>query len=496
MQITPLKLNINTPQFKAQKYQEIKHLPKLRCACCDKKMIDPLNLVKAFAATAKPLSKMMDKGVLDHWKKHQNVWNMLEGFAQKFPKMSLDKILMDKELRTNLKLALLDKAQNTQFFLQNISEKEKSKILDKQVLDDYGDILNRSRDTLKGAGAVMKRMAGFKKCLSGEKLDTFEQLEIYAQKYPRKSLKEIINMDEIYKFHKTKDLLQRAETREKLDYHFNKIEKLIKKVDPSSEDLILDLKEEALKLFEHTRDADSRIFLAKKIYKNALSKYNNKNLEKKVLAELEQIPTSFITKDSFLVYAKNHDYGDSRIIASLLVPAEVSFEHIIPRKENGEDHATNGLVLCRDCNQKRGTTPYEEFIQYHPRMRYNIQKQILTIGNYILQDRLDSMYRFWPIKVAQTINDYSNGAINPDISKYVKKALEKSNQLIEENEADLKAIKKERDEKFKEKEKLLQQLEDIKKTLINLKEEKNYLQEQNKVEKYLNYTLNEYLEEK
>ena len=69
----------------------------------------------------------------------------------------------------------------------------------------------------------MKRFSGFKNILLGSKLETFEQLEIYARKYPRKTLEEIINLDEVYRFHQQKDWLQRASTREKMDYHFDNI---------------------------------------------------------------------------------------------------------------------------------------------------------------------------------------------------------------------------------------------------------------------------------
>lgn len=498
MQITPLNQQYKIkPNFKGIVYQEIKYLPKIRCACCDRKMINPIELGRAFAKVSKPLSQIMEKGVLLCWQQQPEIGKILEDFAKKFPKFSLDKIIDDKDNRTILKLALVERVKkDSEKELERMNPDEKFRYIDKAVLDQFGDIVNRSRDPLRGAGAVMKRMASFKQCLDGEKLATFEQLEIYAQKYPRKTLKEIINMDEIYKFHRTKDLLQRTEKREKLDFHFTNIEKMIKKFDPNSENLIYDLKNIVLDSFEHYRDECSRIYYAKNLYKKALEQYNDNKLVEKVWKELEQIPTSFITKDSFLVYAKNHNYSDNRIIASLLIPSEVSFEHIVPRSENGINHATNGIVLCRDCNQRRGSVPYEEFIQYHPKMPYNTQKQIQTIADYILKGRMDSMYRFWPIKVAQTLNDYTNGAINPDVSEYAKKALKQSKLKNINNSEELKVIKEKRNTKFKEKDELIKKLDEINKTLANLKEEKNNIQEQDKIENFLQDTLDEYLDNK
>lgn len=482
-------------QFKGAKFQEIKFLPRLSCACCGRKMINPSDYYKAFSAIAKPFSKIINSNTFANWKKQPAIWSILQDFATKYPKFSLDRIMNDKENRVILKTALKSMAYENEDVLQATNEVEKERMLDRIILDDYGDILNRSRSVLKSSSVVIKRMAPFKKCLDGEKLATFEQLEIYAQKYPRKTLSEIISMDEIYKFHKTKDLLQRAETREKLDFHFNNIEKFIKKVDPESEDMIFDLKKEVESLFDICSDSDRRIYEAKQIYKQALIKYKDKNLEKKVMAEIEQFPTNFITKDSFLVYAKNHNYGDARIISSLLVPSEVSFEHILPKKYQGKDLSANGIVLCRDCNRKRGATPYEEFVQYHPRMPYYTQKQVRMIANYILEGRMSDDYRLWPIQVAETLNENSNGIINPDVSNYVRKALQKSNEVLEMNTNIMQDIKNERNEKFTIREELQKKIEEIDDDIVNLEEQEKNVQKQNNSERRLNKTLSDYLNE-
>lgn len=487
--------NTDGVQFKGGKYQEIKFLPKLSCACCGKKMISSKDYYKAFSVIAKPLSKIINGKAFSYWAKQPSIWAILQDFAAKYPKFSLDKIMSDKENRVILKKALKSMAYENEAVLQCNNDIEKEKMVDKIILDDYGDILNRSRSVLKGSSVVMKRMTPFKKCLDGEKLATFEQLEIYAQKYPRKTLSEIINMDEIYKFHKTKDLLQRAETREKLDFHFNNIEKLIKKVDPESEDMIFDLKKEVESLFDICGDVSRRIYEAKQIYKQALAKYKDKNLEKKVMAEIEQLPTTFITKDSFLVYAKNHNYGDARIISSLLVPSEVSFEHILPKRHQGKDFSGNGIVLCRDCNRKRGATPYEEFVQYHPRMPYYTQKQVRMIANYILEGRMPDDFRLWPIQVAKTLNENSNGIINPDVSNYVRKALQKSNEKLEMNTNIMQDIKNERNEKFTIIEELQKKIEEINDNIVNLEEQEKNIQKQNNSEQHLNKTLSDYLNE-
>ena len=49
-----------------------------------------------------------------------------------------------------------------------------------------------------------------------------------------KTMGKIKNIEEVFKFHSAKDLLQRAESREVLDYHFGNIEKMIKKTKPDA----------------------------------------------------------------------------------------------------------------------------------------------------------------------------------------------------------------------------------------------------------------------
>ena len=93
-------------QFKGAKFQEIKFLPRLSCACCGRKMINPSDYYKAFSAIAKPFSKIINSNTFANWKKQPAIWSILQDFATKYPKFSLDRIMNDKENRVILKTAL------------------------------------------------------------------------------------------------------------------------------------------------------------------------------------------------------------------------------------------------------------------------------------------------------------------------------------------------------------------------------------------------------
>ena len=150
-----------------------------------------------------------------------------------------------------------------------------------------------------------------------------------------------------------KNLLQRAETREQLDYHFDNIKEFITKKRPDLAERAEELKEQALEIYVFGNDSQRHLVKMKELYENALKENGLEKLKWKVFDELKQVPETFTTVDSFMVYAKDHKYSDGAILASLITPSMTSYEHIIPKSDYGEDKYSNGLVLCRECNQKR-----------------------------------------------------------------------------------------------------------------------------------------------
>ncbi len=478
------RLNATQTSFQgAQKYKAIRHLPNMTCACCGEKVINGDAMQRAYASVTKPLSSIIKKGFFKVWEKHTGVWAVLMDLSQKFPKKSLDKIVLeDADSFMALKQAVAE----------NVIAMDTEKGIDNpygqsiKINDLYYDILKRSRANLMGASTVMKRFSAFKHCLKGTRLETFEQLQIYAKKYPRKTLSEIIRMDEIYKFHCAKDVLQRAQTREKMDYHFSNILDLIKKSAPEAVEFFAEVKEKAVDIIASEKDSAAKIPLIKSLYSEALQEKGCEKLKEKVFSEVEKLPTTFITTDSFLVYAVNHDYTDSAIVASLLRPSQSSFEHIIPRSAKGKDSPNNGLVMCVECNSSRSSREYKEFLQYHPKMPYNTQKQIDYISRLILEDRIDGDdMRLWPIRVAKTLREYTGGLIDIDLRQYSKKALKKSQKNQEIRAEKLRLAKQQRDIKIKEKLDLERQLRQLKDELNEVSSEVDSLKNENAIETYI-----------
>ena len=306
--INPVKTNNNINFQGKTRIRAIKYIPNITCACCGKKLILPDNLAKAWKSISKPISFIMKKGLLDKWtKRSDSIAAILNKFVQTEPDKPLEKILDNQENYHEFKNALLDYVKSR----HPDSDADTNDEYVNRVLDS---IRKNSREILKGASPVMKRLAVFKKNLHGLKRDIFEQFQIYAEKYPRKTLSEIVNMDEIYKFHSAKNFLQRAETRERLDYHFGNIKKMIVKQKPELADFADDLKEKALKIYAAEADPKIKFHKMKELYMEALESNNLAKLKFKAADELavKGIDARVVSIPSFEIFnAPDEAYKES-----------------------------------------------------------------------------------------------------------------------------------------------------------------------------------------
>ncbi len=422
-------------------YSSPKKDPEVVCACCGNRMIDGEQLNKSWARATKPLSYQMAKGAMERWRSERpEVYKKLETWAQMYPQESLDTMLLDdtynNDFRRTIEMSIINVCKEN-------GEKISQRDLNRQASGEYFDILVGSRKYLRSSSVVIKEFGKYKNKLRGEKKETFEQLEKYALKYPRASLTDIINNEEIFNFHAMKDQLQRAESREDLNFHFNNIWKIVKKSCPEDSEYFDELRRQVIEMYDSVQDPKMRIVIAKKMYKNALEEKGCEKYVKKVFAEIDQMPQSFITKDSFLAYAKRHGYSDGAIMASLINPYVASDEHVVPFSQGGSNSRENIVTMCRDCNQKRGTLVYTDFVVYHPEMIKNFERQLKRAGTLVLSGRLPQSYATYPIEAASNVRKYSKGLIDPNITMYCGKLYLKEDTEHEEKTKELDRVQAE-----------------------------------------------------
>lgn len=483
LNITPIK----TPTFKGrQEYKAIRAIPNMPCACCGKKVIRPYDFSTFFEHVSKPLKTMLEKGFFANWSKDVNIMNILTTWAEEEPTSTFDTIINKHSGR----YATLREAVENSFAKSSKLEALGQIEINRNVSNLFNDLCSKARAMLRGSAVVMKYMAQFKDSLSDQKLEAFKQFEIYASKYPRKTLSEIVNMKEVYEFHAAKDRLQRAESREKLEYHFGNIAKILQKTKSFSEDEIYEMRHSAEEMYCTERDNNARVQMVKDMYSEALRSKNFDKLIPKVIAELEEVPETFLTKDSFFVYAHNHAFSDSKIIESLLVPSLSSFEHIIPRSKGGADTARNGIILCSGCNEKRKTRPYKEFLRYHTEMPANTDKQINYVAGLILKGQLHGAFRYWPVEVAETLERYTDGGIKPDITEYCIKEQKRSQKRMAESDTQLNRLK---DRQSSEIMKKLKFQKEINSTISEITADLREVKEQRHRDKILSEMLSKHL---
>ena len=205
---------INNTNFQSN-YKKIKAVKNVTCACCDGKMIDGLQLNKAYASTAKPLLTMIKKGYMDKWADKMLIWNTLLKYAQQFPKASYDKIFSTPEIFGEIKKAIK---------LTLREEEVDPKHIEIKALETQAKLIMSSRAEMGSAKSVLKRFSVFRECLKEDEKETFDLLEYYSSIYPKSSLNEIVNKPEILQFHKDLHIKQKEKNRRLRNLILNKIE--------------------------------------------------------------------------------------------------------------------------------------------------------------------------------------------------------------------------------------------------------------------------------
>lgn len=488
MQITPLNIQNNT-NFKANRsYQGMKSIKKATCACCGDKMIDGIDIKKAFGSISKPLIKMIEKGYMSSWLDNLPIWNVLVKYAQLHPKDSFDKIFSNTNNYTDLYSTIVQTLPET----KRDQMRHDVLVIQKKLTDD-------SRSELKCAKTTLKRFKTYRDNLKEKEKEIFDLLEYYADLYPKATLKEIVNNKEILLFHKDIHIKHKMKTERIRNLHFNRIDKMIAKENPNAIPIFAKIRQTGMQILLRDFDLEANLPNLKKLYKEALEQNGCERIVHKVMDELKQMPLPNLIADSFFGYAALKQLNDREILEILIEPSLKTFEHVKAKSLGGKNSTTNGILLCNKCNSSRSSIPYSEFIEYHPYMPYNTQKQILQISELILKGKTDCVSRYWPMTISDTLQKNSDGKINPDLSSYCKKSLKKSqiekakrDEQITCHKAKVEAIQKELEE-LAQRIEVLNQDFDINNAEIRRLSSQNHHEDtyQNAIESYLGEKENE-----
>ncbi len=457
MNILPIKTENKNTTFAfrgVEHFNYVKKLDGMVCAVCGRKALVTDTFVKKNIPNCKPLIYNMQKQALSYIEENfPSAWALLVSFTEKFPNQSLDEIMEDSKNYIELKQAVTNQIQ------QKKADKEKTDdvvCIDRTIGSTFFDMLEAGRSYLEPASVVLKNLAEFKDFLTEEQLEAYEILEKHSQKYPDKTLSEIINIEEIYTHHDLQARIKHRKLCDKMHFHLNNIGAIVEEENPETVPLFYALKNSAIKDFKEIADPQARIHRLKNMYRKVLIQNNCEHLLEKVYKEIDQIPMIYMSADAYLSFAHKHNYSDGKIIAQLFYPNYATEEHLDAVAEGGIDKAENKLVMHKSCNQLRNRIPYTIFTQYHPKMQEYIQHQVDLVSDALLKEEIPSFLDFYPLKMPLKLAEITENAIKIDITRYciegIKLSLKKEERLNEElydvlNSRDRKIVEKMKDKR-------------------------------------------------
>lgn len=439
----------------------LQNIPGINCACCDREVITLDRFESKFTTITKPLKELMEKGLLDKWKDElPKLWNVLTHFTEKYPEDSFDTIVQrdEDEYTTVRKTFSMDARESYPEQSYNQTERLAKKA--------YKALLYDTRENLGSASQIVGIFKEFKKYLSDSPLQAFEQLQIYAQKYPNLRLSEIVQLDEVYNLHKTQHELTLKKFWDKQDYHFNNVIALVRAEDPLAI-LYFQRAERTVKKIMYTDpDVSARRPRVKEYYENAIKFMKCENIKDAIMEELDQIPVSYPREDAFFVEAKENNWNDAVIIKNIFKPFCGTMDHFLARSKGGADSIYNNTVMCEECNHAKSNKDFNIHLKFHPDMPKYLQKQVDYVRNAIIDKKItaDSLVR-WPVLFPENVNYSTGGVIHLEYGDYKDKAVELSEEKCQGSITRIEELRKANEALNEQKEELKEKIHQLYRTM-------------------------------
>lgn len=259
------------------------------------------------------------------------------------------------------------------------------------------------------ATEVLKVLKKYETQMQKPEREVFRRLEKMSKKYPDLTLSQLFNKKRYYHLANTEiKQLQVLSKIENTDFNISK-ESQIK--------LNNALKNTRKIMFLEERKIQEKRRRMIKEFVDLQDSCPEKEEMKKILSIIQELPSSNNDMDSFFV---KYAYLDSEALAfKLLERSKASIEHVKASTDNGEDHNSNYIVMCRRCNNKRGSNSYTTFIKENPEIIKNSQKYINRIIEYLNKKPIFG-FENYPYQIKEQLYEETNKLINLDISKYKK----------------------------------------------------------------------------
>ena len=262
--------------------------------------------------------------------------------------------------------------------------------------------------------------------------EVFGILEKLSKKYPDKTLRQNLN-------------LVRGEHLEKVkNIEFDVLNKMtdVKIEDEKDSEKVLNLLIESKDIID--KQNENYIFRRRRF----MEKLGNitKDMKEQDKAEelkniAEGLPRAHDTVSSFIVKFTQKDprtrvEKTSWQLGLALVESSVgSIEHVKCRhpkdgSKAGANDISNYIYASRGANSLRRNTPFPEWIKTHPEIKENMQKYMDGVIDKINNKKAMKNFKAYPVVIAKTIENESNGEIKLDTSKLKISKKEANEALI------------------------------------------------------------------
>lgn len=256
---------------------------------------------------------------------------------------------------------------------------------------------------------LAQELEKYKTRLRGVELKVVRKLIIFANKFPKKNLKELFLL--MYR----NSIRQLEKSQQKVVAKINKLADGLESETYKAVKKDIMYVSRLLKKRKNSQTFKRKTFIAS-FYRIMAEEQNerNKKILELIALKAKKMPTSGNSIDAFVV--KYHRRSIEEIAQRLLDASLASTEHITPRSDGGVNDASNYLVQCKYCNNERSSMSYKDWLKRHPEMKTNLQVYIDKVISLIIEKKIQN-HDFYPLVVKSTLLKESNGLLDVRICR-------------------------------------------------------------------------------
>lgn len=398
--ITPL--SFDTVSFGSKKHscgvKDARELDDLSCACCGHIMTKNSSVnrflnEKIYFPAYQSLMLMQKEGFVlyEQPKEIINAFEFLYAVSQKYKKQTVPELLSIEQVKNYRKRLSVQ---------ENLA---------------FDEICEQSKLIAHNSSYMIKAISSLNPDFQPLEKMVFNELKALSKIYPEETFYEILNKSEV----KEKYLKNLKQKQMKILHNIDELkEDLPRRYQFAIDDCI----NKAEEIF--TNEQDVIIHKRKRViemFELALDRIKTNKTAKKIIEEINELPNSQTDVDAFMI--KSSQKTSNSLAETLVTRTRSTREHVVPKHRvghNGENTIHNYIYLCGKCNVQRKTTEYSKFVDVHPEMPKNTQRQVDTIIRYINKGVLIG-YDDWPAKIKVALNEESgatkkhNGKIDVNI---------------------------------------------------------------------------------